>query len=117
MSVSDHKLLKRDGYDLLIDVPIPFTMSLLGGKIKVPGINETIELIIPALTQTNTTFTLKGKGIPKLKNPSSKGDMKIKVIVENPKSLDRDSKAKLEEIASKLGDNSFTKYRDYLSKI
>ena len=117
VSVSDHKLLKRDGYDLLIDVPIPFTMSLLGGKIKVPGINETIELIIPALTQTNTTFTLKGKGIPKLKNPSSKGDMKIKVIVENPKSLDRDSKAKLEEISSKLGDNSFTKYRDYLSKI
>ena len=117
VSVSNHTLLRREGADSLIDVPIPFTLALLGGKIKVPGINETIELVIPALTQTNTVFTLKGKGIPKLNRPNSKGDMKIKVIVEMPKSLDKDTKAKLEEISQNISSNNYSKYKDYLSKL
>ena len=117
ISVSSHNLLRREGADLLIDVPVPFTLALLGGKIKVPGINETIELVVPALTQTNTVFTLKGKGIPKLNRPNSKGDMKIKVVVEMPKTLDRDTKSKLEEISQNISSNSYSKYKDYLSKL
>ena len=117
ISVSNHNLLRREGADLLVDVPIPFTLALLGGKIKVPGINETIELVVPALTQTNTVFTLKGKGIPKLNRPNSKGDMKIKVVVEMPKTLDRDTKSKLEEISQNISSNNYSKYKDYLSKL
>ncbi len=117
VQVLPHALLRRDGYDLLVDVPIPFTISLLGGKIKVPGINETIELMIPSLTQTNTTFTLKNKGVPKLNKKDSRGDLKVKVTVEMPKTLDRATKQKLEEIASGLSQNSFSKYKDYLNKI
>lgn len=116
ISVSNHILLRRDGFNLLVDVPIPFTLSLLGGKIKVPGINETIELIIPALTQTNSVFTLKGKGITKLGH-SSKGDMKIKVIVEMPKTLDKQTKQLLEQVAENLQAQDYSKYREYLSKI
>ncbi len=117
ITVTPHTLLRREGYDLLVDVPIPFTTSLLGGKIKIPGINETIELVIPALTQTNTTFNLRGKGVPKLNKKDSRGDLKVKVIVEMPKSLDRQTKQKLEEIASSISQNSYAKYKDYLSKL
>lgn len=116
ISVASHNLLRRDGYDLFVDVPIPFTISLLGGKIKVPAINETIELVIPELTQTNTTFTLRGKGVQKL-NSKDRGDLKVKVVVEMPKNLDRQAKQKLEEIASNISQNSYTKYKDYLNKI
>lgn len=117
ISVASHNLLRRDGFDLLIDVPIPFTTSLLGGKIKIPAINETIELLIPALTQTNTTFTIKNKGITKLGKKDSRGDLKVKVIVEMPKNLDRDTRKKLEEIQKSISDSSYAKYKEYLSKI
>lgn len=117
VTVGAHNLLKRDGFDLLVEVPIPFTLSLLGGKIKVPGINETIELVIPPLTQTNTTFNLRGKGVQKLGKKDSRGDLKVKVIVEMPRNLDRMSKQKLEEIQDTIQDNNYSRYKDYLNKL
>ncbi len=117
ISVGSHPVLKRDGFDLIVEVPLPFTISLLGGKIKVPAINETIELVIPPLTQTNTTFNIKGKGITKLGHSTSRGDLKVKVVVEMPKSLDRQTKELLSQVADNIGSSSYAKYRDYLSKI
>lgn len=117
VSVGAHNILKRDGFDLIAEVPLPFTTSLLGGKIKIPGVNETIELVIPQLTQTGTTFTLKGKGVTKLGHSTSKGDLKVKVNVEMPKNLDKQSKDLLSQIAENLNENSYTKYKEYLSKI
>lgn len=117
VTVGAHNLLKRDGFDLLVEVPIPFTMSLLGGKIKVPAINETIELVIPPLTQTNTTFNLRGKGVPKLGKKDSRGDLKVKVLVEMPRNLDRISKQKLEEIQDAIQENNYSRYKDYLNKL
>ena len=117
VTVGAHNLLKRDGFDLMVEVPIPFTMSLLGGKIKVPGINETIELVIPPLTQTNTTFNLHGKGVQKLGKKDSRGDLKVKVSVEMPRNLDRISKQKLEEIKDAIQDSNYSRYMDYLNKL
>lgn len=117
VTVGAHNLLKRDGFDLMVEVPIPFTMSLLGGKIKVPGINETIELVIPPLTQTNTTFNLRGKGVQKLGKKDSRGDLKVKVSVEMPRNLDRISKQKLEEIKDAIQDSNYSRYMDYLNKL
>lgn len=117
VTVGAHNLLKRDGFDLMVEVPIPFTMSLLGGKIKVPGINETIELVIPPLTQTNTTFNLRGKGVQKLGKKDSRGDLKVKVSVEMPRNLDRMSKQKLEEIKDAIQDSNYSRYMDYLNKL
>lgn len=117
VTVGAHNLLKRDGFDLIVEVPIPFTMSLLGGKIKVPGINETIELVIPPLTQTNTTFNLRGKGVQKLGKKDSRGDLKVKISVEMPRNLDRMSKQKLEEIQDTIQDNNYSRYKDYLNKL
>ena len=116
ISVSDHKILKRENFDLYVEVPIPFTLALLGGKVKVPGINETIEILIPALTQTNTVFNLKGKGVAKLNKKDSRGDLKVKVVVEMPRNLDKLSKQQLEEIANNIGENNYTRYKDYLNK-
>lgn len=116
INILPHNLLKRDGFDLLVDVPVPFTICLLGGKIKVPGINETIELFVPELTQQNTVFTLKGKGIPKLNKANARGDLKIKILVEMPKTLSKDRKQKLASDLEGLDESNFSKYRDYKLK-
>ena len=104
------------GFDLFINVPIPFTVSLLGGTIKVPGINESIDLKIPELTQTGATFTLKGKGIKKLRKVGN-GDIIVTVTVEMPKNLDNKTKELIKDVNERLTDNNYSKYKDYLSKL
>ncbi|MBR4124551.1 MAG: J domain-containing protein, partial [Clostridia bacterium] len=116
IAVSPHKMLTRNKYDLYITVPIPFTTSLLGGQITVPVVNGKITMDIPALTQTGTVFTVKGKGIKKLK-ANGYGDLIVTVNVEMPKNLDKDTKQKLKSAAEGISHSSYSKVKDYESKI
>jgi|AntRauTorcE11897_2_1112592.scaffolds.fasta_scaffold00001_230 molecular chaperone DnaJ len=116
INVKPHKLLKREGYNLYLTVPIPVTLSLLGGDLKVPGIKEKIEFNIPPLTQTGSTFKLKQKGVKHL-NRNSRGDLFVTVEVEMPKSLDKAAKKQLEEVSKKLSNDNYSGYKNYLNKL
>ena len=116
ISVTSHPLLKRDGFDLYITVPVPFTMSLLGGTVTVPCINENIDVKIPALCQTGTILNVKGKGVKKLKRDGY-GDLHITVQIEMPKTLDKSTKDQLEKVLKDNANLNFAKYKDYNAKI
>lgn len=116
ISVQQHKMLVRKGDDLYISVPIPFTTSLLGGTITVPVVNGKVTLDIPELTQSGTTFTIKGRGIKKLKR-NGYGDLIVTVNVEMPKNLDKSTREKLKSATENLTSQSFAKYKDYESKL
>ena len=116
--VSNHDMLKRENFDLYIKVPIPFTLSLLGGEIIIPGIKQRLKLKVPALTQTGTTFKLKNKGIKHL-NRNTYGDLYVTVEIEVPNSITKEDKSNIEKL---MGINEsdykkFTKYKDKLSRI
>ena len=112
VGIGKHNLLTRDRFNLYVTVPIPYTLSLLGGTITVPGIKEKLELKIPALTQTGTVFKLKNKGIKHL-NRNSYGDLFVTVEIEMPKVLDKEDKKILEKLAKQTSDDSFSKYNKY----
>ncbi len=116
IQVEPHKLLKREGFDIYVDVPISFTEALLGAKVKVPGINETLELTIPELTQTGTILTLKGKGT-KVLNKNSYGDLFAKVIIEIPKSLSKKEKELAENLAKSISGNQYSKKKSFTEKL
>ena len=116
IGVAPHKMLTRNGFDLYITVPIPFTTSLLGGQITVPVVNGKVTMDIPPLTQTGTVFTIKGKGIKKLKR-NGNGDLIITVTVEMPKNLDKDTREKLKTATQGISSSSYSKCKDYESKI
>lgn len=44
VTVRPHKLFKRDGTNLYLDMPISFTTAALGGEIDVPTLNGTVKL-------------------------------------------------------------------------
>ena len=54
--IEPHKLLKRQDKDLYVTVPISYRTAVLGGKIQVPGIDDTLELTVPAGTASGTRF-------------------------------------------------------------
>ena len=59
---------------------------------------------------------IKNKGV-KMLNRDAYGDLLVTVKAECPKKLDKNLKAKLEEIASALDESSYTKYNNYLKSM
>ncbi len=114
ITVKPHKLLVREGYDLNLKLYVPFYTLIAGGDVVVPLPKGTYTLTIPALTQSNTVFKLKGKGIKHL-NSSSVGNMNVVVIGESPKSLGKEDKQLLEKLKANLNQNSFSRYKAFLN--
>ncbi len=87
---------------------IDFVQAALGDTIKVPVVDiksetglGTAKLKIPAGTQPNTQFRLKGKGMPGLRG-GGQGDVIVQIIVKIPKRLNRKQKKLLEEFGESL---------------
>ena len=113
--VLPHSVLVRNGFDLNLELYIPFTTALLGGKISIPTLNGKYDLEIKPLTQSGTIMRLKGKGV-KVLNKNSYGDLIVTVKVELPKSLDKKSAQLVQELEKLNSEKSYTKYSAYLNK-
>lgn len=84
--VKPHKLFRREGYNLRLELPISFTQAALGGEVDIPTLGGTVKYRIPEGTQNDAEFRLKGYGIQQL-NASGKGDLLVRVRVEVPRRL------------------------------
>src|SRR5918994_612659 len=75
VSVTPHRMFKRDGSNLYCRVPIPVTTAALGGQIEVPTIDgRRARLQIPEGTQSGHRFRLRGRGMTEL-HGHARGDM------------------------------------------
>ena len=100
--VNPHEKFRRDGNDLWLDVELSFVQAALGAEIEVPTLMGKAKLKVPAGTQTDTIFKLRGEGMPDLSGRGA-GDEKIRVKVVTPKSLGRREKELYEELAALEG--------------
>jgi DnaJ-class molecular chaperone len=90
ISVAPHPLFHRDGADLRLDLPVTLYEAVLGAKVRVPTLDGTVELAIPAGTNAGRTFRLKGKGFPA---KDRKGDLLATVRLVLPEGHDGDLEA------------------------
>jgi len=95
--IKRHPIFTRKDYTVLCEVPITFTQAALGGEIQVPTLDGKVSFDIPEGTQTGTTFTLSGKGIPVV-NSRRRGDQRFTVIVETPTKLTKEQKELLRQL-------------------
>lgn len=116
VSVASHPILERKGFDLLLDLPIPFTTAYLGGKVMIPTADGEYELTIPSLTQPNTIFKLKGKGVPKLQR-DGRGDLVVTVRVEMPKEFSKKEKELIESLQNSISPNAYKNVKLYQDKM
>ena len=100
MHVKKHPIFERDGADLYCEVPIPFTTAALGGEMEVPTLQGKLKLKVPAGTQTNKIFRMRGKGVKPVRG-GGPGDLMCRVVVETPVNLHDDQK----ELLRKLDDS------------
>ncbi len=97
ISVSPHPLFKRDGRDLICEVPITFPQAALGAHIEVPTLEGKVKVKVPSGTQSGAAVRLKGKGIYDLRG-IGRGDQLVKLIIETPKHLTPRERELLEEL-------------------
>ncbi len=79
--IQPHQLLRREDRDLYVTVPISYMTAVMGGKIKVPGVDDVYDLDIPEGTQSGTRFTLRGKGV---KTVNGTGNLYATVEIDVP---------------------------------
>lgn len=114
MKVEPSKIFKRKNFDLYVDVPISFKTAAIGGKIKVPLIDDTMDYVIPEGTQSGKVFFVRGKGI---KTSRGTGDLYIVVSVEVPTKLSKEQKKLLEELEDATEIKQCPKMRQYKDNV
>lgn len=91
VGVKPHPVFKREGNDIVVDLPISFDEAVLGGKVEVPTIGGRVAVTVPAGSNTGQTLRLKGRGV------KGKGDQLVKLTVMMPETVDDDLKSFAEE--------------------
>jgi len=103
VSVADHPDFERDGDDLHYQHPISFPQATFGDTVEVPTLDGTVEMDVPAGTQSGETFRLQGKGMPRLRR-RGRGDLYVQVQVVTPDSLNKEQREALEQFAEAGGE-------------
>ncbi|MBI2650364.1 molecular chaperone DnaJ [Candidatus Woesearchaeota archaeon] len=94
--VRQHRIFEKHGNDIYVKVPVSFAIAALGSSIEVPTLKGKANLKIPAGTQSNTVFRMKGLGIPDL-HSHHVGDQHVEVFITVPEKLTKKQKELLEE--------------------
>ncbi len=100
VAVQSHPTLTREGADLLTDAKISMTTAALGGSVRVQTLTGEVDLKVPAGAQPGQQLRLRGQGVAS--TSGRKGDLRVRLVVEIPKSLSRKQRNLLEELAKIL---------------
>ncbi|MGI8468446.1 MAG: molecular chaperone DnaJ [Pyrinomonadaceae bacterium] len=96
--VKEHELFERQGANLYLATPVTFAQAALGAEIDVKTLDGTEKLKVSAGTQTGTVFRIKNQGMPVL-GGRGKGDLFVAVTVITPKTLTKEQRKLLEQLA------------------
>ncbi|MCK4752994.1 MAG: molecular chaperone DnaJ, partial [Planctomycetes bacterium] len=102
--------------NLVSVVPISFTQAALGATIRVPSLNGTRELKVPAGTQYGSVFRIKGEGLPDIRT-KRRGDELVQVTIETPKKLDTKQRELLEEFSKNESKGVFPESNGFFEKL
>lgn len=117
VSVRKHAIFERDGMDIYCEVPVTFAQATMGAEIDIPTLEGTEKYTIGEGTQSGTTFTLRGRGIPNVNQPRLKGNLYLTVNVEIPRGLNAKQKEALRAFADCCGEGNYEKSSGFFKKL
>ncbi|MCR9066534.1 MAG: molecular chaperone DnaJ [Cytophagales bacterium] len=91
----EHPDLKRDGNNVIYDLPVNFVDAVLGTEVEVPTVDGKVKIKIKNGTQAGEILRLRGKGLPNL-NGYGTGDQLVHVNIYTPTSVSSEEKKVLE---------------------
>jgi len=97
LQVKPHRYFRREGRDIVLDLPLTVTEAALGTRIEVPTLDGRVTLTVPSGSRSGQRLRLRGRGTPSGKGKGA-GDQIAVIQIVTPKSLDARSKEMLEEL-------------------
>ncbi|MBX4199250.1 DnaJ domain-containing protein [Candidatus Parcubacteria bacterium] len=94
--VRRHPTLRKEGYNLIMDLQIKLTEALLGAERQIATLDGDLTLKVPAGTNSGTILRVKGKGVPTA--PDKRGDLYVRIKVTLPEKLSKEAKKHVEEL-------------------
>jgi DnaJ-class molecular chaperone len=93
IKVEPHPYFRREGKDVVLEVPVSISEAVLGAKVDVPTLDGThLTVKVPPGTSSGARLRLRGKGI-------AGGDQFIEIKIVVPKASDERSRELIEEFA------------------
>ena len=117
VSVRDHAVFERNGFNIYCEVPVTVAEATLGAEINIPSLDGELKYTIPEGTQPGTTFTVKGKGITVPRTQNRRGDLVFMVNVEIPRGLNDKQKEAMKAFADSCGKSNYSKKEGFFKRI
>jgi DnaJ-class molecular chaperone len=83
--VAPHRLFRREGNDIHIELPVTLAEAVLGGKISVPTISGTVSMTVPKGADSGTVLRLKGRGIAPSSGAAGNQYVTLKIVLGEQK--------------------------------
>ena len=102
--VKDHAMFRKEGFNLIMELPVKLTTALVGGTMNVETLDGSIELKIPSGTSHGEILRVKGKGVPHehsggvFNHASKRGDLLIITHIDIPRKLSKNAQKLVEEL-------------------
>ena len=101
--VEEHLGMRKEAFNLVMDLPIRLTTALTGGTVAVETLDGQIELKIPAGTSHGEILRVRGKGVPYetrgfAGTSSKRGDLLIVARIAIPKKLSKNARKLIDEL-------------------
>ena len=103
VTMAPHPHFRREGDDLYYELEVGIAQAALGGTFMVPTMEGEEPFELPAGTQPLAEFRLRGRGMPRLRQPG-KGDLVIVAKVVVPTRLSPEARELLEAYAVEAGE-------------
>jgi molecular chaperone DnaJ len=96
--VAEHSLVRREGDDLYLDLPLTVAEAMLGAEVRVPTFQGELTVKVPPGSQSGRKMRLKGRGAPSLKGGAT-GDFYLVLQVKVPETATPEAKAAAEALS------------------
>ena len=116
ISVKKHKLFKREGDNLYIELPLTFTQAALGAELDVPTLKKPVKYTFPEGTQPGQVFCIKGEGTNHLRG-NGRGDLYVTAVVEIPRKLTEKQKELLRQFDGTVSGNQYEKKKSFFDRV
>ncbi len=94
--VKPHPLFKKEGMNLVMEMPLKLTDALLGKQIDIEMVDgKKLEVTVPAMNATEQTLRVRGKGVA---TDRGSGDLFIHVTATFPKKLSTKARKAIEDL-------------------
>ena len=103
VNVLPHPAFERKGDDLYTDAPVELYTAVLGGEARVRTLNGEVVLKIAPESQNGQSIRLRGKGMPRLHEPQSAGDLFARLQVQLPRNLSDEERDLFAQLAGLRG--------------